>query len=174
MRPYGAAWRAYNVAVFPDIVAEKGNGRPRVAPPRVGAVRQAALRTSTSVAKSSDDTCGCRTHRFDVHSRWLPQPRSRLYLVLGNLPHVHGHPRFLRLLRRLRIIPGFAPTNAAWLRSDPSQIRRDQALHPDQHRRSEPRRPVAAHCALHSRSQRKAACHMHRRSRILTHRNIKS
>lgn len=42
-------------------------------------------------------------------------PRRRLYVVLDNLPHVHDHPRFLALLRRLRIHPVFTPTNASWL-----------------------------------------------------------
>ena len=42
-------------------------------------------------------------------------PRRRLSVVLDNLPHVHDHPRFLALLRRLRIHPVFTPTNASWL-----------------------------------------------------------
>ena len=42
-------------------------------------------------------------------------PRRRLFVVLDNLPHVHDHPRFLALLRRLRIHPVFTPTNASWL-----------------------------------------------------------
>lgn len=42
-------------------------------------------------------------------------PRQRLYVILDNLPHVHDHPRFLALLRRLRITPIYTPTNASWL-----------------------------------------------------------
>ena len=42
-------------------------------------------------------------------------PRRKLYVVLDNLPQVHDHPRFLALLRRLRIHPVFTPTNASWL-----------------------------------------------------------
>lgn len=42
-------------------------------------------------------------------------PRRRLYVVLDNLPRVHDHPRFLRLLRQLHITPIFTPTNASWL-----------------------------------------------------------
>jgi transposase len=42
-------------------------------------------------------------------------PRRQLYVVLDNLPHVHDHPRFLQLLRRLRITPVYTPTNASWL-----------------------------------------------------------
>ena len=38
-----------------------------------------------------------------------------LYVILDNLPQVHDHPRFLALLRRLRIHPVFTPTNASWL-----------------------------------------------------------
>lgn len=42
-------------------------------------------------------------------------PGRRLYVILDNLPHVHDHPRFLALLRRLRIQPVFTPTDASWL-----------------------------------------------------------
>jgi len=42
-------------------------------------------------------------------------PRRRLYVILDNLPHVHDHPRFLKLLRQLRIHPVYTPTEASWL-----------------------------------------------------------
>jgi hypothetical protein len=42
-------------------------------------------------------------------------PRTRLYVILDNLPNVHDHPRFLRLLKQLRITPVYTPTNASWL-----------------------------------------------------------
>lgn len=42
-------------------------------------------------------------------------PRQRLYVVMDNLPHVHDHPRLLRLLDQLHITPVFTPTNASWL-----------------------------------------------------------
>lgn len=42
-------------------------------------------------------------------------PNQRLYVVLDNLRNVHDHPRFLALLRRLRITPVWTPTNASWL-----------------------------------------------------------
>lgn len=42
-------------------------------------------------------------------------PRRRLYVILDNLPNVHDHPRFLALLRQLRITPVYTPTNASWL-----------------------------------------------------------
>ena len=42
-------------------------------------------------------------------------PRKRLFVILDNLHNVHDHPRFLALLRRLRIHPAWTPTQASWL-----------------------------------------------------------
>ena len=42
-------------------------------------------------------------------------PRKRLFVILDNLHNVHDHPRFLALLRRLRIRPVWTPTEASWL-----------------------------------------------------------
>jgi len=42
-------------------------------------------------------------------------PRRHLYVILDNLPNVHDHPRFLQLLRQLRITPVYTPTDASWL-----------------------------------------------------------
>src|SRR6266511_378929 len=42
-------------------------------------------------------------------------PRWRLFVVLDNLRHIHDSPRFLALLRRVRITPVFTPTEASWL-----------------------------------------------------------
>jgi hypothetical protein len=42
-------------------------------------------------------------------------PRKRLFVIMGNLHNVHDHPRFLKLLRRLRIQPVPTPTEAWWL-----------------------------------------------------------
>jgi hypothetical protein len=42
-------------------------------------------------------------------------PRKRLFVILDNLHNVHDHPRFLGLLRRLRIQPIPTPTEASWL-----------------------------------------------------------
>ncbi len=42
-------------------------------------------------------------------------PGRRLYVVLDNLHRIHDNPRFLALLRRLRISPVFTPTEASWL-----------------------------------------------------------
>lgn len=42
-------------------------------------------------------------------------PRRRLLVILDNLHNTHDHPRFLALLRRLRIHPVWTPTDASWL-----------------------------------------------------------
>lgn len=42
-------------------------------------------------------------------------PRKRLFVILDNLRNTHDHPRFLALLRRLRIHPVPTPTAASWL-----------------------------------------------------------
>ena len=42
-------------------------------------------------------------------------PRRRLFVIMDNLRNVHDHPRFLALLRRLRIHPVWTPTEASWL-----------------------------------------------------------
>lgn len=42
-------------------------------------------------------------------------PRKRLFVILDNLHNIHDHPRFLTLLRRLRIHPVPTPTEASWL-----------------------------------------------------------
>ncbi len=42
-------------------------------------------------------------------------PRKRLFVIMDNLHNVHDHPRFLSLLRRLRIHPVPTPTEASWL-----------------------------------------------------------
>jgi DDE superfamily endonuclease len=42
-------------------------------------------------------------------------PRRRLFVIMDNLRNVHDHPRFLALLRQLRIEPVWTPTEASWL-----------------------------------------------------------
>jgi hypothetical protein len=42
-------------------------------------------------------------------------PRRHLLVIMDNLRNVHDHPRFLALLRRLRIQPVYTPTEASWL-----------------------------------------------------------
>ena len=42
-------------------------------------------------------------------------PHRQLFVVLDNLHLVHDHPRFLSLLKKLRIHPVWTPTQASWL-----------------------------------------------------------
>ena len=42
-------------------------------------------------------------------------PFKRLFVIMDNLHNTHDHPRFLALLRRLRIRPVWTPTEASWL-----------------------------------------------------------
>jgi len=42
-------------------------------------------------------------------------PRRRLFVVLDNLHQTHDHPRFLALLRQLKIRPVWTPSGASWL-----------------------------------------------------------
>ena len=42
-------------------------------------------------------------------------PRKRLYVILDNLHHVHDHPKFHALLKKLHIHPAWTPTEASWL-----------------------------------------------------------
>jgi len=42
-------------------------------------------------------------------------PGKKLLVVMDNLHNIHNHPRFLALLRRLRIRPIFTPTESSWL-----------------------------------------------------------
>jgi hypothetical protein len=57
-------------------------------------------------------------------------PRRRLFVIMDNLRNVHGHPRFLALLRQLRIERVWTPNEASWL---------------DEHRRPQASRPPPAH-----------------------------
>jgi hypothetical protein len=42
-------------------------------------------------------------------------PGKKLFVVMDNLHNLHDHPRFLALLKRLRIHPVATPTEASWL-----------------------------------------------------------
>ena len=42
-------------------------------------------------------------------------PGKKLFVVMDNLRNLHDHPRFLALLRKLRIEPVYTPTEASWL-----------------------------------------------------------
>jgi hypothetical protein len=57
-------------------------------------------------------------------------PRRRLFVIMDNLHHVHDHPRFLALPRRLHIHPVWTPTDLLAQRHR-GPLRRDQARDPD-------------------------------------------
>ncbi len=42
-------------------------------------------------------------------------------MVLDNLHNTHDHPRFLALLKRLRIHPVWTPTESSWLKETDSE-----------------------------------------------------
>jgi hypothetical protein len=48
--------------------------------------------------------------------QWLRRcyPDTKLYVVMDNLHQTPDHPRFLALLKRLRIHPVWTPTDASW------------------------------------------------------------
>lgn len=53
---------------------------------------------------------------FDAFQRLRAcYPRKKLFVVLDNLHNLHDNPKFLALLKRLRIHPVFTPTQASWL-----------------------------------------------------------
>lgn len=100
-------------------------------------------------------------------------PRRRLYVVLDNLPHVHDHPRFLALLRRLRIHPVFTPTNASWLNLIEAQfgvLKRFTLTDTDDPTHLVRRRRVARY--IRYRNQQ-AGTHHHPLAHMVTIRNIK-
>src|SRR5262245_47706260 len=57
-------------------------------------------------------------------------PRKRLFVIMDNLHNVHDHPRFLRLLHRLRIHPVPTPTEASWLNLIEAHLERGGFRHP--------------------------------------------
>jgi transposase len=100
-------------------------------------------------------------------------PRRRLYVILDNLPHVHDHPRFLRLLADLRITPVYTPTNASWLNLIEAQFGvtkrftltdTDDASHRDRRRR------IARYIRYRNAQ---AGAGAHSLARLLTIRDIK-
>jgi hypothetical protein len=100
-------------------------------------------------------------------------PRRRLYVILDNLPNVHDHPRFLKLLRRLHIIPVYTPTNAWWLNLIEPQFGVTKRFtladtdDPDRHTR---RKRIARYIRYRNRCVGSAT---HPLSRMLTIRDIK-
>jgi hypothetical protein len=100
-------------------------------------------------------------------------PRRRLFVILDNLPHVHDHPRFLRLLRQLRITPVYTPTEASWLNLIEPQFGVTKRFtltgtdHPSHHVR---RRRMAQYIRYRNRQ---AGSARHPLARLLTIRDIK-
>ena len=100
-------------------------------------------------------------------------PRRRLYVILDNLPHVHDHPRFLGLLRRLRIHPVYTPTNASWLNLiEPhfGATKRFTLTHTDDPSHASRRHRI---CRYIRYRNRRAGTHQHSLARLLTVRDIK-
>jgi hypothetical protein len=100
-------------------------------------------------------------------------PRRHLYLILDNLPHVHDHPRFLRLLRQLRITPVNTPTDASWLNLIEPQFgvtKRGALTDTDDPSHGVRRRRIARY--IRYRNRRAGAGH-HPLTRLLTIRDIK-
>jgi len=98
--------------------------------------------------------------------------RTRLYVVLDNLPHVHDHPRFLRELRRLRITPVFTPTDASWcnaIEAQFNQAKRNALTDTDDRTHPEHRRRIVRYIRYRNRI---AGTPTHPLTRMLTSRNI--
>lgn len=100
-------------------------------------------------------------------------PRRRLYVILDNLPNVHDHPRFLALLRRLRIHPVWTPTNASWLNLIEAQfgvLKRFTLTDTDDPTHAARRRRITQYIRYRNR---KAGSHTHPLTRMLSVRDIK-
>lgn len=97
----------------------------------------------------------------------------RLYVILDNLPHVHDHPRFLALLRRLRIHPVYTPTEASWLNLIEAQfgvLKRFTLTDTDDPTHRVRRRRIAQYVRYRNRQ---VDPHQHPLTRMLTIRDIK-
>ena len=100
-------------------------------------------------------------------------PRRRLYVILDNLPNVHDHPRFLALLRRLRIHPVYTPTNASWLNLIEAQfgvLKRFTLTDTDDLTHTARRRRIVRYIRYRNRQ---AKSHAHPLTRMLSVRDIK-
>jgi hypothetical protein len=100
-------------------------------------------------------------------------PRRRLFVILDNLPHVHDHPRFLGLLRHLRITPIYTPTEASWLNLIEAQFgvtKRFTLTGTDDPSHQVRRRRIARY--IRYRNRRAASGH-HPLARLVTVRDIK-
>jgi transposase len=100
-------------------------------------------------------------------------PRTRLYVVMDNLPHVHDHTRLLRELRQRRIHPVFTPTDASWLNAIEPQFnhtKRNALTDTDDRTHLAQRRRIVRYIRYRNRH---AGCASHPLTRLLTSRNIK-
>lgn len=100
-------------------------------------------------------------------------PRTRLYVILDNLPHVHDHPRLLQVLRRLRIQPVFTPTDASWCNAVEAQFnhaKRNALSDTDDRTHRDHRRRIVRYIRYRNRT---AGSTHHPLTRMLTSRNIK-
>ena len=100
-------------------------------------------------------------------------PGRTLYVIMDNLPNVHDHPRFLTLLRHLRIHVVFTPTNASWLNLIEAQFnvtKRFTITDTD-----DPTHRVRRHriCRYIRYRNRRTGTASHRLARLLTVRDIK-
>ena len=100
-------------------------------------------------------------------------PRKRLFVILDNLHNVHDHPRFLTLLRRLRIQPIWTPTEASWLNLIEAQfgvLKRFTLANTDDPSHAARRRRIYAYLRYRHRRLANLA---HPLNRIRAFRNIK-
>jgi len=100
-------------------------------------------------------------------------PHRRLFVILDNLPHVHDHPRLLRLLRSLRITPVYTPTDASWLNLIEAQFgvtKRFTLTDTDDPDHQARRRRIARYIRYRNRQ---AGAHRHPLTHLLTIRDVK-
>jgi hypothetical protein len=100
-------------------------------------------------------------------------PRRHLYVILDNLPNVHDHPNFLRLLRKLHITPVFTPTNASWVNLIEAQFgvtKRFTLTDTDDPSHAYRRRRIVRYIRHRNRRAGSASCPL---ARLLTVRDIK-
>jgi hypothetical protein len=69
----------------------------------------------TASVASSAARNGCLISSTPSGGSGPASPRKKLFVVMDNLHNIHDHPRFLAVLRQLRIHPVFTPTEASWL-----------------------------------------------------------
>jgi hypothetical protein len=100
-------------------------------------------------------------------------PNKRLYVIMDNLPNVHDHPRFIALLRKLRIVPVYTPTDASWLNLIEAQFgvtKRFTLTDTDDPTHQTRRHRICRYIRYRNRS---TGTHRHLLSKLLTVRDIK-